>query len=208
MAEKKDIYFDGRIYVGVTPASFGRADHWNTESEAEHNAAFEAYINHITSFTSYPVSGSHSFIDGQDVTGLYELKLEIRKDYKSDWLLSTDVFYNNWLEEDRRIIAISSPVPPVKDMEAEGREKEERQFDTTYSALQYAGNFIDENMLFKGLYFTNTPALYDASDTLEDLIKRHSELIGRYMPGSPVDVYVENLKQCKLVKVRVNIRTV
>ena len=29
----------------IERATFGRADHWNTESEAEHQAVEEAYLN-------------------------------------------------------------------------------------------------------------------------------------------------------------------
>lgn len=58
----KNIFRNGRIYIGVTPASFGRADHWNTESEAEHNEAYEAYCNYIESFPSISVEEINTLV--------------------------------------------------------------------------------------------------------------------------------------------------
>lgn len=66
------IYFKERLYFNVTPASFGRADHWNTESEAEHNEAYDAYVEHIMSFPSHPFPYK-GYVDGQE--------MHIGKDY-------------------------------------------------------------------------------------------------------------------------------
>jgi hypothetical protein len=90
-------------------------------------------------------------------------------------------------------------------MEVEGVENMANALDCIYSALMYAGRYVDENKLFDGLYMKATPTLYDADETIENLVKVYSELIGKYMKGSPADVYVENLRQCKLVKVKFTI---
>lgn len=73
----RSIYFNGRIYEGVTPVWFGRADYWNTESEAEHDEAFEAYMNHIESFPSYPIFDKHTFRNNQTVVDNVDYKLWI-----------------------------------------------------------------------------------------------------------------------------------
>ena len=70
MAEQKDIYYQGKIYVGCErqfPTRF------NTADEQEYQNHLSAFANYFTELTSYPVTGTHSFKDGQDVTGLYEL---------------------------------------------------------------------------------------------------------------------------------------
>jgi len=120
-----DIFFDGRIYIGVTPASFGRADHWNTESEAEHNEAYEAYLQHIQSFTSYTVQSPHPFTDRMNVTGLYELQYQYiihYNDTDNEWKPCSEQWYNlpilNENGNNRRIIAIpTEPPTPVNKSE-------------------------------------------------------------------------------------------
>lgn len=53
-----EIFFDGKIYIGVLP----------TYPERDYEV-----LEH-TQYKRYIVTGSHSFKDGQDVTGLYELQ--------------------------------------------------------------------------------------------------------------------------------------
>lgn len=77
-ATNRDVYLDGKIYLDVTPASFGRADYWNTESEAENNEAEEAYWNHIMSFPSIPCPSPHPFTDGMEVTEGVDYKIQSR----------------------------------------------------------------------------------------------------------------------------------
>lgn len=67
VSQLQNVYSDGFIYMGITPASFGRADHWNTESETEHNEAEDAYWSHVTSFPKFKVEGQHSFYNNQRV---------------------------------------------------------------------------------------------------------------------------------------------
>lgn len=69
----KNIYWKGKIYEGVTPEQFGRHDHWNIDTEREHNEIEDAYIKHFLSFPSIPCPQPHPFKDGQEVTELYKL---------------------------------------------------------------------------------------------------------------------------------------
>ena len=53
MNNKFTYHHPGKL-VEVATQTFGRADHWNTESEKEHNDAYEAHMNYIESLRSYP----------------------------------------------------------------------------------------------------------------------------------------------------------
>ena len=89
-SNKRDIYFDGRIYKDV-PNHF--------HMEVEHLKA---------DLTSYPVQGSHSFTDGMNVTGRYELE---RRG-------TTSKFFD-------KTFAIPTPAPVAElPKEAEGKAKE------------------------------------------------------------------------------------
>jgi len=101
-----DIFYNGKIYVGVVP-SYPESDY----EVLEH-----------TQYKSYLVSGSHSFTDGSDVTGLFKLDFQYRnfldKDFISvkqlDWLDAKD-------ESRKRIVAIPLP-PAVEGIEGEAKE--------------------------------------------------------------------------------------
>lgn len=58
-SNKRDIYFKGRIYVDVDIEDF---------------FPMGEFKDRLTSLTSYQVQGSHSFTDGMNVTGRYELE--------------------------------------------------------------------------------------------------------------------------------------
>lgn len=65
-SNKRDIYFDGRIY------EIGNHEFKLIEPITEHT--FQGTRNFLSQFTSYQVQGSHSFTDGMNVTGRYELE--------------------------------------------------------------------------------------------------------------------------------------
>ena len=61
MAEKKDYYYQGRIYIDyVEPFVL--------------QSYFGALADYLKKFTSYPIQTPHPFTDCQDVTGRYELR--------------------------------------------------------------------------------------------------------------------------------------
>lgn len=65
--EKKDIYWDGKIYVNVTGAPVGIEEY-----------GYASWFTYNTDkFTSYPVISNHSFVSICDVTGLYELQFRV-----------------------------------------------------------------------------------------------------------------------------------
>ena len=60
------IYYKNRVIENYVHKSFGRADHWNTESEREYNEAMEAYYNYLDSLPFIPCpSPSPEWKDGQ-----------------------------------------------------------------------------------------------------------------------------------------------
>lgn len=69
-----DKYIDGYIYPNYITKQFGRIDYWNNESQKEDDEAYLAYIEYHESLLRYPCPQPHPFVDGDDVTGLYELK--------------------------------------------------------------------------------------------------------------------------------------
>jgi len=118
MAEKKDIYIDGRIYVGLPD------------------------VANVHDYDSYPVTGPHNFTDGQDVTGLYRLDTEPDSDIEN-WVGHKTVAIQRHFPLAN--LLKQSPTPPVKDMEAEARELVAKfsSFETDFS---YDGGYSFETL--------------------------------------------------------------
>lgn len=109
-SNKRDIFYQGRIYKDYVHVNFGRADHWNTESEAEYNAAFEAFMQHLNSFVHYPVQGEHKWVNFEDVTGRYELKDKAQNVYsKAYYDIENESI--DWAYHQKVTVAIPTPLP-------------------------------------------------------------------------------------------------
>ena len=63
-----EIFYNGKIYVGA----LSKHEYENVFNEGS-DKLWVDYLNEIPDIRKYPVTGTHSFKDGQDVTGLYEL---------------------------------------------------------------------------------------------------------------------------------------
>jgi hypothetical protein len=75
--------------------------------------------------------------------------------------------------------------------------------ETEFKALMYLGRYIDDNLLHEGIYISQKPFIYSNDDTIEGLVeqgKRMKDLSGAQIVS---DKYLENLKQCELVKILV-----
>jgi len=104
-----EIFFNGKIYTGITEKFAPNFKDWNTY--------FDVYGTEFI-----PVIGTHSFKDGQDVTGLYEIQFQKRiVNYSNDgafeWVHCLSTEYDSTKAE-RRIIAIPSTPPDELDREA------------------------------------------------------------------------------------------
>jgi len=103
MSEKKAIYFEGKIYEEVTL-----------------QLLFDKRNDKHFEFTSYPVSGSHNWTDGQEVTGMYELKKQVYPKFQQKWVDYTgdERLFNVTQDKFKRTIAI--PTTPVQKKYNEG----------------------------------------------------------------------------------------
>lgn len=77
----------------------------------------------------------------------------------------------------------------------------------TFLVLTHSNQFIDASMLYKGLYATNIPTLYDKDNTVELMInngKRMIDIMGVAFLG---EQYFENLAKCKLTPITLSFPT-
>ena len=72
---------------------------------------------------------------------------------------------------------------------------------TEFKVLVYCGQYVDFNLLSKGIYTCEVPRLFDASETIATIdkaAKLYKDLTGlTFLP----DAYFDNLNKCQLVDV-------
>ena len=73
--------------------------------------------------------------------------------------------------------------------------------ETMFRVLMHTGQYVDSNLLEKGIYSTSRPTLYGKDATIEGLQQQ-----GRVMKDITGELFIsekyfENLRQCKLVNV-------
>lgn len=77
---------------------------------------------------------------------------------------------------------------------------------TTFKVLMFAGAFMDERHLGKGLYETSTPVLHPADETIESMIEKHLQVTQR---GTSIHEshksFMNNLAKCSLVEVNLEV---
>lgn len=77
---------------------------------------------------------------------------------------------------------------------------------TTFKVLMFAGAFMDERHLGKGLYATPTPVLHPADESIESMIEKHLQVTQR---GTSVHEshksFMNNLAKCELIEVNLEV---
>lgn len=74
-----------------------------------------------------------------------------------------------------------------------------------FKVLVYLGQFVDESLLYKGIYTTDLPKLHDNAETIEGIIERWTPFKDSGITSNSAsftmfsDAAFENLKQCQLV---------
>ena len=73
--------------------------------------------------------------------------------------------------------------------------------ETEFRALMHCGMYVDENLLEKGNYSCDKPFIYSKNETIKNMIERGKQM--KDITGSMfiMDKYLDNLKQCELVKI-------
>ena len=71
----------------------------------------------------------------------------------------------------------------------------------------FGGSFVDMNMLEKGIYITDVPALFKAETTIDSLIEQAETV--KKATGYPyfIDEYILNLRNCILKDVTLIVPT-
>lgn len=74
-----------------------------------------------------------------------------------------------------------------------------------FKVLVYQNNYVDESLLYKGIYSTNLPLLRGINTTIDGMVsglKMMTDIEGNPMLG---ETYFENLQLCEYVTVELNV---
>lgn len=72
-----------------------------------------------------------------------------------------------------------------------------------FKTLSYLGEWVDYNLLEKGIYITSKPHIFDEKATIESLIQQGKMM--KDMTGNNFisDSYFKNLEKCKLINIEI-----
>lgn len=73
--------------------------------------------------------------------------------------------------------------------------------ETTFKILTYCGQYVDANLLEKGIYVCNKPHLYSSEDTIEILVERAIKM--QTQTNLISERYINNLKRCQLTHIQI-----
>ena len=70
--------------------------------------------------------------------------------------------------------------------------------NTRFKTMMYNGEYVDVNLLNKGIYACSKPFIYDREDTIESLVDRAIKSNGVIGSLFFSKAYLANLKECTL----------
>lgn len=74
---------------------------------------------------------------------------------------------------------------------------------TEFKALMYCGEYVNTNLLEKGIYACDKPFIYHKDETIDTLIQRGKNI--KDMTGATImpEIYFDNLRMCQLVPISI-----
>jgi len=72
---------------------------------------------------------------------------------------------------------------------------------TEFKALMHCGQYVDANLLGKGIYSCSKPFIYAKDETIDTMIERGRMMKDMTGAGFISEKYFERLKQCQLVPI-------
>ena len=73
--------------------------------------------------------------------------------------------------------------------------------ETEFKALMYCGQYVDANLLEKGIYVCSKPFIYAKDETIDTMIERGRIMRDMNGAGFISEKYFDSLKQCQLVPI-------
>jgi len=73
--------------------------------------------------------------------------------------------------------------------------------ETEFLALMHCGQYVDANLLHKGIYTCSKPFIYSKEETIGSIIRRGKIMKDMLGQNAVPDKYFESLGKCELVKI-------
>jgi len=78
--------------------------------------------------------------------------------------------------------------------------------ETEFKALMYCGQYVDANLLYKGIYTCEKPFIYDKNYTIETMIDKGESMKDLTGANFLSQGFFDNLRQCELVTITITIK--
>jgi hypothetical protein len=73
-----------------------------------------------------------------------------------------------------------------------------------YKVLMFGTQFVNEDLLYNGIYATTRPTLFEETDTIDSLTLKYENM--RFITKRELDYIIPNLQKCRLVDVNLEIQ--
>ena len=149
-----EIFYNGKIYVGA----LSKHEYENVFNEGS-DKLWVDYLNEIPDIRKYPVTGTHSFKDGQDVTGLWTVQYQCQCGRKEKHTINHC--------ENVVMVAVPKSTTPPDELDREARYDWEKEFYRRmeingYKRAEYIPEISDSVELFREFiqlgYFSIPPS--------------------------------------------------
>jgi len=117
-----EIFYNGKIYVGA----LSKHEYENVFNEGSDKLWVE-YLNEIPDIRKYPIIGTHSFKDGQDVTGLWTVQYQCQCGRKEKHTINHC--------ENVVMVAVPKSTTPPDELDKEAKDYKEEVVSIIASAL-------------------------------------------------------------------------
>lgn len=73
--------------------------------------------------------------------------------------------------------------------------------ETEFKALMHCGQYVDANLLEKGIYTCSSPFIYAKHETIENMVERGRMMNDMTGASFMSEKYFDSLKKCQLVPI-------
>ena len=149
-----EIFYNGKIYVGA----LSKHEYENVFNEGS-DKLWVDYLNEIPDIRKYPIIGTHSFKDGQDVTGLWTVQYQCQCGRKEKHTINHC--------ENVVMVAVPKSTTPPDELDKEAQYDWEKEFYRRmeingYKRAEYIPEISDSVELFREFiqlgYFSTPPS--------------------------------------------------
>ena len=174
-----EIFYNGKIYVGA----LSKHEYENVFNDGS-DKLWVDYLNEIPDIRKHPVTGTHSFKDGQDVTGLWTVQYQCQCGRKEKHTINHC--------ENVVMVAVPKSTTPPDELDKEVQSL----VDMFYEKMAFQSTELRRHEIAKQCAIIHVQGLIDENDSMFKMAELH-------MDARAIIVLSERLSQLNTLKQKI-----